>query len=330
MESSTDTFQSSPPRLIASVVAGFNTVANHAYLVIFPIVLDLLLWFGPHFRIKTLFQPFVNAIFSQLAASNVVDMQALTQAAPDLKQTLLDPVNLLNGLRSWPVGIPSLFSFDGIMQTPLGSPLMVELPTVFSVFLFFLLVIVVGILAGSIYFNSVSNASIGLKKSFSISLILWQFKQSLVLTFLLFILLLLIALPVSFILFLFYLFQLLLFGYVVVSFLLIWILLPLVFSAHGIFMFKMNAVPSIATSVRLVRSFLPGTGVFLIVAFLLNEGMNILWRIPPADSWMSLIGVAGHAFIASGLLAASFIYYGSGMRWMQENLQHMAARQSKA
>ena len=213
MESSTDTFQSSPPRLIASVVAGFNTVANHAYLVIFPIVLDLLLWFVPHFRIKTLFQPFVNAVFSQLAGSNVVDMQALTQAAPDLKQTLLDPVNLLNGLRSWPVGIPSLFSFDGIMQTPLGTPLMVELPTVFSVFLFFLLVIVIGILAGSIFFNSVSNASIGLKKPFSISLTLWQFKQSLILTFLLFILLLLIALPVSFILFLFYLFQLLLFGY---------------------------------------------------------------------------------------------------------------------
>jgi len=330
MESRTETFQTSPPRLIASVVAGFNTVANHAYLIIFPIVLDLILWFGPHVRIKTLFQPLVNAVFSELTSSNMIDMQALTQAAPDLKQTLLDPVNLLAGLRSWPVGVPSLFSFDGIMQTPLGSPLLVELPSILSAFLFFLLVIVVGIFAGSIFFNSISNASIGLKKPFSLSLSLWQFRQCLILTFLLFVLLLLIALPVSFIVFLFALFQLLLFGYIVISFLLIWILMPLVFSAHGIFMFKLNAVPSIATSVRLVRSFLPGTGVFLMVAFLLNEGMNILWRIPPADSWMTLIGVAGHAFIASGLLAASFIYYGSGMRWMQENLQHAAARQTKA
>lgn len=330
MESSTETFQTSPPRLIASVVAGFNTVANHAYLILFPIFLDLVLWFGPHIRIKTLFQPLVDAFFKEITSStiNVADMQDLIQKAA----TKLDGVNLLAGLRSWPIGIPSLFSFsfDKVMITPIGTPLMVDLPTMASVFLFSLLVIVVGIFAGSVFFNSISNASIGLKKQFSLSLLFWQFKQSLFLTLLLFILLLLIALPVSFILFLFTLFQLLLFGYILISFLLLWILLPLVFSAHGIFMFKLNAVNSIATSVRLVRSYLPGTMVFLLAAFFLNEIMNILWRIPPADSWMTLIGVAGHAFIASGLLAASFIYYGSGMRWMQENLQHIAARQSKA
>ncbi len=327
MDSSTETFQTSPPHLIASIVAGFNTVANNAYLIFFPIVADLILWFGPHFRIKNLLQPLVNLAYTELAKS--MDPQTLAQVIPDPK-TILDPVNLLASLRSWPVGIPSLFSFTDVTQTPFGKPTMIEIPTVLAAFGFLAVAILVGIYLGGIYFNSISNASLGLKRPFSFSLSLWQFRQSVFLSLLLLFLILLIALPVSFILTLFMLFQLALFGGIVVSFLLIWILLPLVFSAHGIFMFKLSVVPSIATSVRLVRSFLPGTGVFLLVAFMLNEGMNILWRTTPPNSWLSLIGVAGHAFIASGLLAASFVYYGSGMRWMQENLQHMAARQSQA
>ncbi len=327
MDSSTEIFKTSPPHLIASIVAGFNTVANNAYLIFFPIVVDLLLWFGPHFRVKTLLQPLVDLAYAELSKS--MDLQTLAQVIPDPK-TILDPVNLLASLRSWPVGIPSLFSFTDVMQTPFGKPAMVEIPTLLGALAFLVAAILVGIYLGSIYFNSISKASLGLKKPFSFSLSLWQFRQSLLLSILLLFLIMLIALPVGFILTLFLLFQLALFGGIIVTFLLIWILLPLVFSAHGIFMFKLSVIPSIATSIRLVRSFLPGTGVFLLVAFMLNEGMNILWRTTPPDSWLSLVGVAGHAFIASGLLAASFVYYGSGMRWMQENLQHMAARQSQA
>jgi hypothetical protein len=107
-------------------------------------------------------------------------------------------------------------------------------------------------------------------------------------------------------------------------------LLPLIFSAHGIFMFNFNTVISITTSVRLVRFFLPGTGIFLVTTFLLSEGMNVLWRMSPADSWMTLVGIAGHAFIVSALLAASFIYYGSGMRWMHDMMQRVAAPAVKA
>ncbi len=326
MDSSTETFQTSPPHLIASIIAGFNTVANNAYLIFFPIVLDLLIWFGPHFRVKTLLQPLVNLAYTELSKS--MDAQTLAQAIPDPKTTL-DSINLLGSLRSWPVGIPSLFSFSDVMQTPFGKPTMIEIPTLVSAFAFLVLAILVGIYLGSVYFNFISNASLGLKKPFSFSLSLWQFRQSLTLSILLLFLLLLIALPVGFVLALFLLFQLAFFGGIVVAFLLVWIMLPLVFSAHGIFMFKLSVIPSIATSVRLVRSFLPGTGVFLLVAYILNTLMNFLWRTTPADSWLTLIGVAGHAFIASALLAASFVYYGSGMRWMQENLQHMAARQSQ-
>jgi hypothetical protein len=326
MNIKSDTINVSPPRLIASIVAGFNTVAAHAYLVLFPLILDLLIWLGPHLRIKTVLQPFATGFIKYLTNSGMMESKDVLKTVQDFVQSILDQFNLLGGLRTWPVGVPSLLANSGTMQTPVGGPHIIELPDVLSALFAFFLVFLVGTLLGSLFFNSISNASIGLKKPFSIRLSLWQFEQCILLAVLLVILAVLISFPVSIILSIFiYLNQgLAEIVLLAIGFLLIWFLLPLVFSAHGIFMFRLNTVLSIATSVRLVRFFLPGTGLFLVMAYLLNEGMNVLWRMPTSDSWMTFVGVAGHAFIASGLLAGSFIYYGNGMRWMQESLQHIA------
>lgn len=332
METKTNAVNVTPPRLIASVVAGFNAVAAHAYLILFPLLLDLLVWLGPHVRIKAIFEPLSAGFMDYLAKSGMLDSQELLKTFKDFIQSLLEQINLLGGLRTWPVGVPSLLASSGGLQTPAGSASIVELPSMLSAFLTFILVFLAGTLLGSLFFNSISNASIGVKKPFSIRLSVWQFEQSVFLALLLVLLAVLISLPVSIILSIFIFLSQGLAEIVIlaIGFLLIWFLLPLVFSAHGIFMFKLNTVLSIATSVRLVRFFLPGTGMFLVMAYLLNEGMNILWRMPAEDSWMALVGVAGHAFIASGLLAASFIYYANGMRWMQENLQRSAQAAPKA
>ena len=53
-----------PPSLIKSLMAGFDAVSNHVSLILFSVLLDLLLWFGPHLRIARLFEP----IFQQVAA----------------------------------------------------------------------------------------------------------------------------------------------------------------------------------------------------------------------------------------------------------------------
>jgi hypothetical protein len=230
------------------------------------------------------------------------------------------------------VGIPSLFYGSSSLHTPLGDPAIIEMPNTISAVLTWIGIVVVGTFAGTFFFNSVSKASFEQKKPFSMRLSLWQFGQCILLLTLLLLLALIIAIPFSMIVSIFSLLnpslgELAVWG---ILFLLIWMLLPLIFSAHGIFMFNFNAVISTTTSVRLVRFFLPGTGVFLVTAFLLNQGMDVLWRMSPADSWMTLVGIAGHAFIVSALLAASFIYYGSGMRWMHDNVQRMAAPVVKA
>jgi len=112
-------------------------------------------------------------------------------------------------------------------------------------------------------------------------------------------------------------------------FVLIWMLIPLVFSPHGVFVMQQKAMPSMMMSSRMVRFFLPGTGSFVMVCVLINEGMNLLWTSTPSNSWLTLIGILAHAFVVTSLLTSTFIYYREGYAWMQENLQHMNAAVGK-
>jgi hypothetical protein len=98
--------------------------------------------------------------------------------------------------------------------------------------------------------------------------------------------------------------------------LLIWLAMPVFFSAHGIFILQLDAFRSILGSLRMVRFTLPNTGFFLLVFMLINTGLNFLWNTPHQDSWWMLVGIAGHAFVSTALLAASFIYYRDINAWL--------------
>ena len=98
--------------------------------------------------------------------------------------------------------------------------------------------------------------------------------------------------------------------------LVVWLMMPVFFSAHGIFILQLDAFRSILGSLRMVRFTLPNTGLFLLVFVLINTGLNFLWNTPSQNSWWMLVGIAGHAFVSTALLAASFIYYRDINAWL--------------
>ena len=53
-----------PPSLTKSLMAGFDTISNHIWLIIFTILLDMLLWFGPRLSVFGLFQRAFEQILS--------------------------------------------------------------------------------------------------------------------------------------------------------------------------------------------------------------------------------------------------------------------------
>lgn len=312
-----------PPRMIAAIMAGFNLVANHIYLILFPVGLDLLLWFGPHLRIKDLLTPYLTEMNAEMTAAIQPSMKETLTVLMDWWKMAAEHYNLVAGLRSFPVGIPSLFAGSGPLAAPFGAPRMIESPSASGAFTTWLMFALLGLLIGSYYFHLIGHLSMQREQRSSLGQLGWESLQSVLLVILLLIVLLVVFTPVMIFITVLTLISpgLAQIAFILTTMFLIWLLLPLAFSPHGIFTLQLDALRSSILSYRLVRFFLPGTGLFLLVCILISQGLDILWRVPEEKSWMALVGVLGHGFISSGLIAASFIYFANGLRFMQDMMQ---------
>ncbi|NPV57771.1 MAG: hypothetical protein HPY76_14040 [Anaerolineae bacterium] len=311
-----------PPRWIQAIGTGFNVIANNVHLIILPIILDLFLWLGPHMRVKTLLEPYLSDLISVFAGANS-DALAFSESMQDLWQNLLTQFNLFSLLRTYPVGVPSFFANASTIQTPFGTPMIIEMTSTLQAALSMAGVTMVGLFLGTLYYNLVARAATTMENSTN----LWKnFLQTFALTLAMVLFLFILTIPFTLLLSIVALIgpayaQIML---ILAGVLLIWMLVPLIFSAHGIYVFHQNAMISLLTSVRMVRFLLPGVSTFIVISILLVMGLDLIWSIPGAESWMQLVGIAGHAFIASAVLASSFVYYRDGVHFMQETLRKWA------
>ncbi len=315
-----------PPRLTTALISGFNAVANHVYLILPPILLDVFLWLGPHLSLERILSPMIsnmNATFEQLGNA---DMTQLMNSSIDLWKQFSQQFNFFSLLRTLPVGIPSLMAGNVDPATPLGGFTRLEVNSTAGMMLIGLVMVIFGLLLGCFYFSAVSRFSAGDKGPFFGRCSAWQAAQTVLLTLLSIALILTLAVPGMFIISLLALISptLATIALFLVGLMAFWFLIPLVFSPHGIFTRQQNAVTSMLTSVRLVRYMMPSVSLFILVAILLIQGLNQLWSVPPANSWLMLIGIAGHAFIATSILSASFVFYRSATAWLEENLSRVA------
>ena len=311
--------------MISSFVNGFNSVASHIYLILFPIFLDLLLWFGPHLRVNNLLQPAVKDMVDSIRTLGSPDMVQMASLAQTIWQTTLERFNLLSLLHTIPIGIPSLLVSVSPLKTPFGYAPLIELSSLGMIAGLWLLMILFGLILASLYFDSIARCTLQEKKSFSMKQAAWATLQIILLNVILIGIGVILFIPVTLMVSLItmispFLAQIFL---LLIALFLVWLLVPLIFTPHGILTNQQNVLAAILNSIRLVRFFLPGTGLFLLLAFLLGQGLDILWRVPAENSWMTLVGIAGHAFISTGLLAASFAYYSGGMRRMQDTIKNI-------
>ena len=308
-----------PPKLIPSIVEGFNAVANHIYIIIFPIFLDMILWFGPFVRIKDLVLPTLLNASDLSAPAYGQDSQVFVQTAKEMWTLLLERFNLLYNLRVYPIGIPSLLSYKGVQQNPLGELQIIELQSSTSAFWLMVGLSLLGLVIGSIYFALIAGVTSTDDKKSVLKQIPAQIVQCIVLSVILFAALLFLSIPAiclisSLLMFLPSLGSLPL---VVFGLVLIWVLMPMVFSAHGIFSNQFKATTAITNSIKLVRPLVSIVGLFFTMLIMLGYGLDFLWSTPNPNSWMLLVGIFGHAFVSSSLIAASFVFYNNGMKWLQ-------------
>jgi hypothetical protein len=315
-----------PPGLVASLAGGFDSVASHVLVILPPVLLDLFLWLGPHLRLKNFFQPLVDNLPSLADAfpSNFPDVASVQQAWLGFANHF----NLFILLRTFPVGATSLLSLQIPGQTPLGAPTSFDAGSLLGIFGWALLLIFLGWLIGALYYYWISNVTL---KPEARSL--WKsVKQTIVLSAIWLGLLFLLGGPV-FLLISLATFLSPLLGQIMLfagALLLIWLAMPVFFSAHGIFALQLNAFRAILNSLRMVRFTLPNTGLFLMAFVLINQGLNFLWNTPSQDSWLMLVGIAGHAFVSTALLAASFIYYRDINAWLKVVFEQLQQQTTSA
>ncbi|GAB4493667.1 MAG: hypothetical protein OHK0010_26500 [Anaerolineales bacterium] len=305
-----------PPSAVNALVHGFNTVANNLGVTMLPVLFDFFLWLGPQLKAKALVTPFVEM------AGQMPD-SAQSQSLMAALNEFANGFNLFAILRTYPFGIYSLMTTNLSLQTPLAERFQID-PERIAVSAFLVLALTIaGWLGGGMYYRMVAGAVFkentpSIFRSLLHTLLLSGFWMVFFLFFnipalillgvlgmlnatLRAILLILLSIPFS------------------------WFLIGVFYSAHGIYANRQNAFHSAWSSFRMVRYSLPNIGWFSIMAVVLSEGMNLLWRIPPASSWMTAVGILAHAFVATSLLAASFFYYRDINVWIESALKWLKA-----
>jgi len=321
-----------PPNVLKSIRIGFDAITKHLFLLLFPLGLDLLLWFGPRIQIKSLIGDLILEI-NKASQAFPADFAQVMQEGEALWEIAADRINLLVALRSLPVGIFSLLPSILPIKNPLGTPLTWEVPNLGGAFAFTALFFTIGLVLGGLYFLAVRQAAIHDEVKWRRIFKEWPrvSLQSFLLSlfwvaFFLTVLMLGSCAATGLTLFSASLGEIAIILFGVVS---LWLLFPLFFSPHGIYAQRERAWRSLLSSVRLTNLTFMRTSLFIMLAIIVNQGLHLVWQVAPEESWLMLISILGNAFVTTGMISASFVYYQEINRWVDE-LKALGTQQSIA
>jgi hypothetical protein len=307
---------SKPIGIFSSLSAGFNGVASRPALIIPPLVLDLFLWLGPHLGIARLIDALTEPA---IQAGGLVEEQA--SLIRQVIESAGERFNLLSALSTIPIGIPSLMAGRMPLENPLGLISRIDVDDAGRVLLIWIGLSGIGLGFGAYYQYWIAgaiapDAELGPGWMAALRMVgfgILIFVGGLVagITVLIAITLATLILP------------LLGTGVFFLGFaLLFWVAVYLIFTPHGIIRYNQGVFRSMFESFLLVRWNLLATVGYLGMAFGTYWILNLVWNLPSPASWFSLLALAGHAFVATTLLAGSYAYYQGRREWL------MAARRA--
>ena len=310
-----------PPGIINSLKVGFDIIATHITAIFLPLLLNLFLWLGPRLRMDALFNS-MKADVLAIWRSGGIPAEDI-QRAMDLYEKTIPRINLFWIFHTIPIGISSMFLPQKISQTPLGDPAILQVSaTSLLSWIFFL--ILFGWIGGGMYFRSVAWLSMQNQDVPPMS-VSHAIVQTILLSISWMVLFFLIGVPIFLALAVVLQFSATVANLLILllCFVSMWVIVPLFFWPHGVFIKQQNVIAAILSSVQLVRFTLPTSSLFVLMVFLLTFGLNFLWSIPSEDSWMMLLGIFGQSFVSTALLAASFVYYRDMSVWLQNAIEKL-------
>lgn len=291
------------PGLIATLSAGFELTTHHLWLIILPLFLDIFYWLGPRLSVQSLVAESARVLETEPALSEMVSQVV----------DLASQINLFTSISIPLIGIPALMSGAIPSQSPL-SPAFLEVESVIAWLLLFAGLSLIGLLLTATYLGLISFTLADQNNDMQFRF--GQFFRHLLLStirlFLLgavFIFALFIVwiplLPLAVILGLIansLFIIVMLFGFVFVAITLVLAVPAIVFRGRPVLV-------AVKDSIHLVYSNTMPTVNMLLLVILISSGTNLLWRLADDGSWLTLVSIAGHAFVNTALVTALFIFY---------------------
>jgi hypothetical protein len=314
-----------PVGVIESLTQGFETAAGHLLLLLLPLLLDLLLWVGPRVSFRPAVESLVNGYI------DVWEPVSIT-LTDDYQQLWRDQVALLvefaqtrptQYLPVW--GMPSLMSGREASRLPFNFvPPTWQIATLSAMRGIRLLLLTVGLGLGGLYVTLIAQRirdddNGGLKQllprlpGFFAQLAAFIVLAPIVML-VLFLPFVLISIPLAFV------FQPL--GEMVQwigALVVLWVGLFGVFTIHGMLINDRNLPGAVLDSVRVVQWNMPATMLLFLLVVILDVALKeYVWALPDTSTWWVLVGIGGRAFIITGLIAATFIFFKDRYRYWQE------------
>jgi hypothetical protein len=320
-----------PQGVIASLVTGFETVNARLELILPPLALDLFLWLGPHLSIQRLVPPLVRSLESVLLPPNVEGVaRQNSELIIQVVEQLGNSFNAFSLLSTAPLGLPSLLAGRAASGSPVGVPLVWHVDSLGQYFLVVGAFLLVGLLLGAFYFGGIAqqvrDKQINWKRL--LQQVWGDWARLTALGALVVAVCLVMAVPIT-----------LLSAIVMVLSpalgtlvstggvtLLLWLFFYGGFALHSMMLQRRGLFGALWDSIRLVQFNLPYAAGLFVVVVLINFGLSLVWNIPQDNSWLLLLGVAGHALISTALVTATFVFFQDRYRWWMEVRRGLAAR----
>jgi hypothetical protein len=332
-----------PLGIWAAIVKGFERVAARPILLAPLIVLDLLLWFGPHLSLANLIPEGIGWIGIPNASDPTIAGQM--QMVKDLIEIFRErfnlmsalstlpggmPFNLLVAVGSLPAGLPSLMAGRLPIKNPLGVVTTWNLEDPGQVLLLWIALTVVGLGLGAFYHRRLAQETAPQGEVGSSWLAWWR----MILLFLIAYVGGLAALTLVVLVgsFLGLVHPLLSTVFIIGGIgLLFWAAIYLAFTVHGIVGYDFGVLRAMLESVFVVRVNLLSASGFLFVAFLVIWlSTTQIWSLPGEGSWYNVLSLLGHAFVSATLLTASYVFYRSRRTWARQTRDSIPPGEARA
>lgn len=316
------------PGVIKCLVEGCNLVANKAFLLLCPVLLDLFLLFGPKLRVESFSRPVFDTFINQLMKSAANAPSRQIELIKDVLSQALSTVNLFGFLQTYPVGVSVIFASAG-NSTPLGTAPEIQVTSALLIIALVALFIILGVVLGTVYF-SITGAAAKDNGKFSWKVFGSQLLNTILFYIALIILIAIIVVPISCLMTLIFMTVPLLYQLMLILIVMIgcWIMIPLFYIPHGIFMKNLDFPNAIKESFKMASWSSPITIRFILLSLIFSFGLDMIWTIPAQSSWLILFSIFGHAFITTALIASSFILYRELGKWQKENRSFLEWRKA--